>query len=169
MAVSLKTNRCQTRARHVPDTNVAVFLWSRRSQDSLSKPVLGQRNRIRVSLARLCPHRASFCLTGHKTLDQPAGKKRMSFRAYASKNPGVWGWPQRALMAQHKCNGNRKFTIFAIPLLPNIKTVAAPGLVPKLPSQRPSGDRSRRWHHPRPRHTNPQSHQPRPRHPTSDP
>ena len=42
--------------------------------------------------------------------------------------PGVWGWPQEALMAQRRNNGNRKFTIFAILLLPRIKTVADPFL-----------------------------------------
>ena len=49
----------------------------------------------------------------------------MSFRAHASKNPGVWGGPQGALRAQRQNYGNRKFTIFAILLLPKIKTVAA--------------------------------------------
>ena len=39
----------------------------------------------------------------------------------------VWGWPQGALMAQRRNNRNRKFTIFAIQLLPRIKTVADPG------------------------------------------
>ena len=39
-------------------------------------------------------------------------------------NPGVWGWPQGALLTQRRNNGNRKFTIFAILLLPRIKTVA---------------------------------------------
>ena len=58
----------------------------------------------RLSLARLCPHRALF---------------------------GVWGWPQGALMAKHTCNGNRKFTIFAIQLLPKIKTVADPTRPPE--------------------------------------
>ena len=48
----------------------------------------------------------------------------MIFRAYASKNPGVWGEPQGALVAQRQNNGNRKFTIFAILLLTKIKTVA---------------------------------------------
>ena len=84
----------------------------------------------RLSLARLCPHRAFFCLTVRRPLEQSEGKKRMIFRAYASKNPGVWGRPQGALRPQPQNNGNRKFTIFAILLLPNIKTVADP----KMPS-----------------------------------
>ncbi len=88
----------------------------------------------RLSLARLCPHRASFCLTVRRPLEQSEGKKRMIFPAYASKNPGVWGGPQGALRAQPQNNGNRKFTIFAILLMPNIKTVADPNEVtPKLP------------------------------------
>ena len=53
----------------------------------------------RLSLARLCPHRALFCLTVRRPLEQSEGKKRMIFRAYASKNPGVWGRPQGALRA----------------------------------------------------------------------
>ena len=78
----------------------------------------------RLSLARLCPHRALFRLTVRVPLEHTEGDKSMIFRAYASKNPGVWGGPQGALVAQRQNNGNRKFTIFAILLLPNIKTVA---------------------------------------------
>ena len=64
-----------------------------------------------------------------RPLEQSEDKKRMSFRAYATKNPGVWGGPQGALVARRQNNGNRKFTIFAILLLPNIKTVADPNEV----------------------------------------
>ena len=73
-----------------------------------------------------CVHRALFCLTLRVQGEHTEGKERMIFRAYASKNPGVWGWPQGALLAQTRNNGNRKFTIFAIQLLLRIKTVAAP-------------------------------------------
>ena len=45
-------------------------------------------------------------------LEQPEGNKSMIFRAYASKNPGVWGGPQGALVAQRQNNGNRKFCGF---------------------------------------------------------
>ena len=93
----------------------------------------------RLSLARLCPHRALFCLTVRRPIEQPEGKKRMSFRAYATKNPGVWGGPQGALVARRQNNGNRKFTIFAILLLPNIKTVADPFAF--IPSQSGITDR----------------------------
>ena len=78
----------------------------------------------RLSLARLCPHRALFRLTVRVPLEHTEGDKSMIFRAYASKNPGVWGGPQGALVAQRRNNGNRKFTIFAIRLLTKIKTVA---------------------------------------------
>ena len=54
----------------------------------------------RLSLARLCPHRAWFCLTVHVPLEHTEGNKSMIFRAYASKNPGVWGGPQGALKTQ---------------------------------------------------------------------
>ena len=80
----------------------------------------------RLSLARLYPHRALFRLTVREALGQSEGKKRMIFRAYASENLGVWGGPQGALRAQPQNNGNRKFTIFAILLLPNIKSVVVP-------------------------------------------
>ena len=80
----------------------------------------------RLSLARLYPHRALFRLTVREALEQSEGKKRMIFRAYASENLGVWGGPQGALRAQPQNNGNRKFTIFAILLLPNIKSVVDP-------------------------------------------
>ena len=80
----------------------------------------------RLSLARLCPHRALFRLTVRIQGEHTEGNKSMIFRTYASENPGVWGWPQGALVAQRRNNGNRKFTIFAILLLPRIKTVADP-------------------------------------------
>ena len=53
-----------------------------------------------VTLTRLCPHRALFCSTVCETLEQLEARKRMIFRAYASKNPGVWGGPQGALRAR---------------------------------------------------------------------
>ena len=81
----------------------------------------------RLSLARLCPHRALFRLTVREALEHTEGRQRMIFRVYASENPGVWGGPQGALRQN---NGNRKFAIFAILLLPNIKTVADPGEAP---------------------------------------
>ena len=59
-------------------------------------------------------------------LEKTVGRTDWRVLAYASKTPGVWGQPQGALMAQRQNNGNRKFTIFAILLLPNIKTVADP-------------------------------------------
>ena len=86
-----------------------------------------------------CVHRALFCLTVRVQVEHTQGKKRMIFRAYASKNPGVWGWPQGALLAQRRNNGNRKFTIFAIQLLPRIKTVADPSAGP--PSNRNQANR----------------------------
>ena len=66
-------------------------------------------------------------MTVRVQVEHTEGKKRMIFRAYASKNPGVWGGPQGALMAQTRNNKNRKFTIFAIQLLPRIKTGSDPG------------------------------------------
>ena len=66
----------------------------------------------------------------------------MIFRAYASKNPGVWGGPQGALMAQRRNNRNRKFTIFAILLLPRIKTVADPTKSPRVLEAIASGKQS---------------------------
>ena len=91
---------------------------------SCAQNALDEFPSARLSLARLCPHRALFCLTVRVQGEHTEGKKRMIFRVYASKNPGVWGGPQGALMAQRRNNGNRKFTIFAILLLPRIKTVA---------------------------------------------
>ena len=79
-----------------------------------AQDALDEFTSARLSLARLCPHRALFCLAVRVQGDHTEGKKRMIFRAYASKNPGVWGWPQGALLAQRRNNGNRKFTIFAI-------------------------------------------------------
>ena len=81
---------------------------------SCNQNALDESPSARLSLARLCPHRALFCLTVRVQGEHTEGKKRMIFRAYASKNPGVWGGPQGALMAQRRNNGNRKFTIFAI-------------------------------------------------------
>ena len=91
----------------------------------------------RLSLARLCPHRALFCLTVRVPLEHTEGDKSMIFRAYASENPGVWGGPQGALVAQRQNNGNRKFTIFAILLLPRIKTVADPNRQPPTANRQP--------------------------------
>ena len=45
------------------------------------------------------------------------------------KNPGVWGWPQGALRAQLVKMEIANLTIFAIRLLPLIKTVADPFVV----------------------------------------
>ena len=55
-----------------------------------------------------------------------SARSKYDFPSYALENPGVWGWPQGALIHHHSKNGNRKFTIFAILLLPKIKTVADP-------------------------------------------
>ena len=99
---------------------------NKKSVLSCGQNALDEFPSARLSLARLYPHRALFRLTVREALGQSEGKKRMIFRVYASENPGVWGGPQGALRAQPQNNGNRKFTIFAILLLPNIKTVADP-------------------------------------------
>ena len=96
---------------------------------SCTQNALDEFPSARLSLARLCPHRALFRLTVRVPLEHTEGTKSMIFRAYASKNPGVWGGPQGALVALRQINGNRKFTIFAILLLPRIKTVADPFLL----------------------------------------
>ena len=97
---------------------------NKKSVLSCGQNALDEFPSARLSLARLCPHRALFRLTVREALEQFEGKKRMIFRAYASENLGVWGGPQGALRAQPQNNGNRKFTIFAILLSPNTKTVA---------------------------------------------
>ena len=49
----------------------------------------------------------------------------MIFRAMPEKIPGFGVGPKENCAARYK-NGNRKFAIFAIRLLPRIKTVADP-------------------------------------------
>ena len=58
---------------------------------SCAQNVLDEFPSARLSLTRLCPHRALFCMTVRVQGEHTEGKKRMIFRAYASKNPGVWG------------------------------------------------------------------------------
>ena len=67
---------------------------NKKSVLSCTQNVLDESPSARLSLARLCPHRALFCLTVRVQGEHTEGKKRMIFRAYASKNPGVWGWPR---------------------------------------------------------------------------
>ncbi len=67
---------------------------------SFAQNALDEFPSARLSLTRLCPHRALFYLTVRVQAEHTEGNKSMIFRALASKNPWVWGEPQGALKTQ---------------------------------------------------------------------